>query len=35
MELECYLVKSASSKVVQVTQKDPEEQDAIAVIQFS
>ena len=35
VELESYLVKSASSKVMQVTQKDPEEQAAAAVIQFT
>ena len=33
IELESYLVKSANSKVMQVTQKDPEEQAAVAVIQ--
>ena len=33
IELESYLVKSASSKVMQVTQKEPEEQAAVAVIQ--
>ena len=33
IELESYLAKSASSKVMQVTQKDPEEQAAVAVIQ--
>ena len=31
--LESYLVKSASNKVMQVMQKDPEEQAAVAVIQ--
>ena len=33
IELESYLIKSASSKVMQVTQKEPEEQAAVAVIQ--
>ena len=33
MELKSYLVKSASSKVMQVMQKEPEEQTAVAVIQ--
>ena len=33
IELESYLVKSSSSKVMQVMQKDPEEQIAVAVIQ--
>ena len=33
IEMESYLVKSASSKVMQITQKDPEEQAAVAVIQ--
>ena len=33
IELEPYLVKYASSKVMQVTQEDPEKQDAVTVIQ--
>ena len=33
IKLESYLVKSASSKVMQVMQKDYEEQAAVAVIQ--
>ena len=33
MELESYLVKFASGKVMQVMQKDPEEQATFAVIQ--
>ena len=33
IELESYLLKSASSKVIQVAQKGPEEQAAVAVIQ--
>ena len=33
IELESYLVKSASSKVMQVTPRDPEEQAAVAVVQ--
>ena len=33
IELESYLLKSASSDVRQVTQKEPEEQAAVAVIQ--
>ena len=33
IELESYLVKSARSKVMLVTQKDPKEQAAVAVIQ--
>ena len=34
VELELYLVKSASSKWMLVTQKDPKEQAAVAVIQW-
>ena len=33
IKLESYLVKSASSKVMQVIQKDPDKQAAVAVIQ--
>ena len=33
IELESYLLKSAGSNVMQVTQKDSEEQAAVAVIQ--
>ena len=33
IKMESYLVKSASSKVMQVTKKDPEEQATVAVIQ--
>ena len=33
IKLESYLVKSDSSKVMQVMQKDPEKQGAVAVIQ--
>ena len=33
IKLESYLVKSASSKVMQVMQKGPEEQAVVAVIQ--
>jgi len=33
IELESYLLKSTSSNVMQVTQKDPKDQAAVAVIQ--